>query len=259
MAPVAPRRGSGGVVARARVRRRPVLASRRAGSGGGGRALDQQRAADHPEPARSGRPGRVLDLRVNQLQERDPAVAGLVRALREGRVRDRGRAHPGVLLGEVVRKRRGRHEEAGRPIPGRPGQRPRDLEALEHLGVADDDPDGQEGRRALSAHRRRRLRADRSDDPALAGGAGVAAGVLSPSARFSALALLAIVAPATIVAALGYVSIRQWGASSELLYREQARDMATMAADKVEMTLRQTEDAFLDRVQAILQSDAPPA
>jgi len=34
--------------------------------------------------------------------------------------------------------------------------------------------------------------------------------VLSPSARFSALALLAIVAPATIVAVLGYVSIRQW-------------------------------------------------
>ena len=79
----------------------------------------------------------------------------------------------------------------------------------------------------------------------------------SPSARFSALALLAIVAPATIVAVLGYVSIRQWGASSELLYREQARDMATMAADKVETTLRRTEDAFLDRVQALLQSGAP--
>jgi len=31
------------------------------------------------------------------------------------------------------------------------------------------------------------------------------------------LALLAIVAPATIVAALGYVSIRQWEAASELL------------------------------------------
>jgi hypothetical protein len=53
--------------------------------------------------------------------------------------------------------------------------------------------------------------------------------VLSPSARFSALALLAIVAPAIIVAVIGYVSIRQWEASSELLYREQARDMATMA------------------------------
>ena len=83
--------------------------------------------------------------------------------------------------------------------------------------------------------------------------------MLSPSARFSALALLAIVAPAAIVAVIGYVSIRQWEASSDLLYREQARDMATMAADKVEMTLRRTEDAFLDRVQAVLQSGVPPA
>jgi signal transduction histidine kinase len=80
--------------------------------------------------------------------------------------------------------------------------------------------------------------------------------VLSPSARFSALALVAIVAPAAIVAVLGYVSIRQWEASSELLYREQARDMAAMAAEKVEMTLRQTEDAFLDRLQAALRSGA---
>ena len=83
--------------------------------------------------------------------------------------------------------------------------------------------------------------------------------MLSPSARFSALALLAIVAPAAIVAVLGYVSIRQWEASSELLYREQARDMAAMAAEKVEMTLRRTEDAFLDRLQAALRSGTPPA
>jgi len=82
--------------------------------------------------------------------------------------------------------------------------------------------------------------------------------VLSPSARFSALALLAIVAPATIVAVLGYVSIRQWEASSELLYREQARDMATMAAEKVEMTLRRAEDDFLDRLQAALRAERSP-
>jgi signal transduction histidine kinase len=83
--------------------------------------------------------------------------------------------------------------------------------------------------------------------------------VRSPSAKFSALALLAIVAPAAIVAVLGYVSIRQWEASSELLYREQARDMAAMAAEKVEMTLRRTQDAFLDRVQAALQAGPPSA
>ena len=81
----------------------------------------------------------------------------------------------------------------------------------------------------------------------------------SPSARFSTLALVAIVAPATIVAVLGWVSIRQWEASSELLYREQARDMATMAAEKVEMMLRHAEDAFLDRLQGALDADTPPA
>jgi len=82
--------------------------------------------------------------------------------------------------------------------------------------------------------------------------------VWSPSARFSALALLAIVAPATIVAVLGYVSIRQWEVSSELLYREQARDMAAMAAEKVEMTLRRAEDDFLDRLQAALRTEGAP-
>ena len=82
--------------------------------------------------------------------------------------------------------------------------------------------------------------------------------MLSPSARFSALALLAIVAPAAIVAVIGYVSIRQWESSSELLYREQARDMATMAAEKVEMTLRRAEDGFLDRLQAVLRTEASP-
>ena len=81
----------------------------------------------------------------------------------------------------------------------------------------------------------------------------------SPSARFSTLALVAIVAPATIVAVLGWVSIRQWEASSELLYREQARDMATMAAEKVEMMLRHAEDAVLDRLQGALDADTPPA
>ena len=76
----------------------------------------------------------------------------------------------------------------------------------------------------------------------------------SPSTRFSALALVAIVAPAAVVAILGYVSIRQWEASSELLYREQARDMAAMAAEKVEMSLRRADDAFLDRLQAVLRA-----
>ena len=78
----------------------------------------------------------------------------------------------------------------------------------------------------------------------------------SPSARFSLLALLAIAVPATIVAILGYISIHQWEVSSELLYREQARDMASMAAAKVEMMLRREEDTFLDRLQGALEADS---
>jgi signal transduction histidine kinase len=70
--------------------------------------------------------------------------------------------------------------------------------------------------------------------------------------RAPLFALLAIVVPATIVAGLGYVSLRQWQASAELLFREQARDMAAMAADKVEMVLRETEDALLVRLQGAL-------
>src|SRR5262245_47275579 len=128
-----------------------------------------------------------------------------------------------------------------------------------HSRLADDDPGRSEGRRPLPAYRRGRLRGDGSDDPSPGCGAGVASRVPSPTARFSALALLAIVVPAIIVAIIGYVSIRQWEASSELLYREQARDMATMAAEKVEMTLRRTEDALVDRLQAALRNGTPPA
>jgi signal transduction histidine kinase len=67
------------------------------------------------------------------------------------------------------------------------------------------------------------------------------------------------VVPATVVAALGYVSLRHWQASAELLFREQARDMAVMAADKIEMTLRETEDALLDRLQAALAGVGSPS
>jgi signal transduction histidine kinase len=78
-------------------------------------------------------------------------------------------------------------------------------------------------------------------------------GVARPSpARLRTLALLAIVGPAAIVAGLGWISLRQWQASAELLFREQARDVASMAAAKVDMMVRHAEDAVLDRVQARL-------
>ncbi|MBI2369980.1 MAG: hypothetical protein HYV08_07055 [Deltaproteobacteria bacterium] len=76
----------------------------------------------------------------------------------------------------------------------------------------------------------------------------------SPLARFSAFALLSIVLPAGILAVLGYLSLRQWETSSELLFREQAREMASMAAGKVEMMLLRAEDAILARIQSIIAS-----
>lgn len=83
----------------------------------------------------------------------------------------------------------------------------------------------------------------------------------SPAARLSALTLAAIVAPAAIVAVLGYLSLRQWQTSAELLFREQARDVASMAAQKVDMMLHHAEEAFLDRLQAQLArgDDRAPA
>ena len=74
----------------------------------------------------------------------------------------------------------------------------------------------------------------------------------SPGARLSALTLAAIAAPAVVVAVLGYLSLRQWQTSAELLFREQARDVAAMAAQKVDMMLRHADDAFLDRLQGQL-------
>ena len=71
------------------------------------------------------------------------------------------------------------------------------------------------------------------------------------------LALAAIVLPAAIVAALGYVSLRQWQSSADVLFREQSRDIAAMACDKVEMVLKRGEDDLLARLQqAIDRGDA---
>jgi signal transduction histidine kinase len=70
--------------------------------------------------------------------------------------------------------------------------------------------------------------------------------------RFSVFALSAVVVPAAVVAVLGYVSLRQWERSAELLFREQARDTASMAAEKVAMALRHADDDFLFRLEARL-------
>jgi signal transduction histidine kinase len=69
---------------------------------------------------------------------------------------------------------------------------------------------------------------------------------------FLGLALLAIVLAAASLAGLGYLSLRQWEASAELLFREQARDMASMAAEKVEMGLARAEEAIVSRLGALV-------
>jgi signal transduction histidine kinase len=73
------------------------------------------------------------------------------------------------------------------------------------------------------------------------------------------LALLAIVAAAGTLAVLGYLSLRQWEASAELLFREQARDMASMAAEKVARLLAQADEEALDRIALLLADRAPSA
>ena len=63
----------------------------------------------------------------------------------------------------------------------------------------------------------------------------------SPLVRFVAFALLAIVVPATILAVLGYHSLRQWHRSADELFHEQSRSMAVMIAEKVDLALRHAE------------------
>jgi signal transduction histidine kinase len=64
----------------------------------------------------------------------------------------------------------------------------------------------------------------------------------------------AVLAATVILAVLGYVSLRQWQASAELLFREQSRDMVTMAAEKVEMALLKAEEESLSSLHVLLMN-----
>jgi signal transduction histidine kinase len=72
--------------------------------------------------------------------------------------------------------------------------------------------------------------------------------------RLAIFALIGIAVPAAILTVLGYVSLRQWETSSELLFKEQARDLAAMAADKIEMMLKHTDDDVLAHLQRVIAS-----
>src|SRR2546423_1897143 len=66
---------------------------------------------------------------------------------------------------------------------------------------------------------------------------------------FSRWAFVAVVVAAAVLAALGWISLRHWERSAELVAREQARDMATMAAEKIEMVLRGVPDDVVTRLR----------
>ena len=70
--------------------------------------------------------------------------------------------------------------------------------------------------------------------------------------RLAGFGLAAVVIPVAALAGLGYVSLRQWERSAELLFREQARDVAAMATEKIEMVLRQAQEEALVRLQAVV-------
>jgi signal transduction histidine kinase len=70
----------------------------------------------------------------------------------------------------------------------------------------------------------------------------------------------AVFAAAFVLAALGYLSLRRWEVAAELQLREQARDTAAMAAEKVEMALVRAEQDGIASLQAIVAApDFGPA
>ena len=71
--------------------------------------------------------------------------------------------------------------------------------------------------------------------------------------RYAALTFGAVLLATAILAVLGYLSLRHWEASAELLLREQARDMAAMAAEKIEMTVLKVEEECLSGLQLLVR------
>jgi Histidine kinase-, DNA gyrase B-, and HSP90-like ATPase len=70
--------------------------------------------------------------------------------------------------------------------------------------------------------------------------------------RFAVFTFGAVLLATAVLAVLGYLSLRNWEASAELLVREQARDMAAMAAQKIEMTVLKNEEDYLSALQRLV-------
>jgi signal transduction histidine kinase len=69
--------------------------------------------------------------------------------------------------------------------------------------------------------------------------------------RLPVLIFGAVFAAALVLAALGYLSLRRWEQAAERQLREQARDAATMAAEKVEMAVVRAEQDGIADLQAV--------
>ena len=61
----------------------------------------------------------------------------------------------------------------------------------------------------------------------------------------------AVLAAAGVLAALGYLSLRRWEVTAELELREQARDTAAMAAEKLQMAVDRAEQDGIASLQAV--------
>ncbi|MGH7419881.1 MAG: hypothetical protein ACREKB_19090, partial [Candidatus Rokuibacteriota bacterium] len=68
--------------------------------------------------------------------------------------------------------------------------------------------------------------------------------------RAHVLIFAAVFAAAAVLAALGYLSLRRWEVAAERHLREQARDTAAMAAEKVEMAVVRAEQDAIAALQA---------
>ena len=69
--------------------------------------------------------------------------------------------------------------------------------------------------------------------------------------RLPVLIFGAVFAAALVLAALGYLSLRRWEQAAERQLREQARDAAMMAAEKVEMAVVRAEQDGIADLQAV--------
>jgi len=78
--------------------------------------------------------------------------------------------------------------------------------------------------------------------------------------RLPLLIFGAVFAAALVLAALGYLSLRRWEQAAERQLREQARDAAVMAAEKVEMAVvRAEQDGVADLQAGVLDPTFGPA